>query len=127
MALFMHCIALYTIHCGASDNMSIGSAPHCLGAHDESVWNRSAHNNFSTFMQNCSKECWGAAPCVTDCVHETQNLSVPCSACFGDLAACTTKKCLSPCMSGGPSSGACRACVRQYCDAPFSQCSGLCV
>ena len=97
----------------------------CLDAPDMRVWNATAHHNFTTFMEDCSRQCWGAASCVADCVHRTQNLSSPCSACFGNLAACTVKNCMSPCVQGGSASGACRACEQQYCGDPFARCSGL--
>ena len=56
----------------------------------------------------------GANSCVTKCISDTEGYSAPCCACFGALGECTTKHCLTQCITG--SNPACVKCQDQYCE-----------
>ena len=74
-------------------------------------------------MTTCGTKCFGASACVAKCIMGKEGYSADCSACFGDLGACTEKHCLSKCIGGA--SKACADCQDEYCVTPWVNCTGI--
>ncbi|KAJ1636495.1 hypothetical protein T492DRAFT_958386 [Pavlovales sp. CCMP2436] len=74
-------------------------------------------------LDRCSKDCWAASECVGRCVARA-GLSARCSACFGEVAACTKLYCLDKCALD-PDGGACRECARAVCMDAYAECVGV--
>ena len=93
-------------------------------SNDLHIWNTTGKINFENEMQTCSTSCWGASHCVSKCIQNKEHYSETCCDCFGNLASCTAKYCMSPCMKNKTSDD-CRSCVDSHCQPPFINCSGI--
>mmetsp|Transcript_31650 Transcript_31650/g.62760 ORF Transcript_31650/g.62760 Transcript_31650/m.62760 type:complete len:127 (+) Transcript_31650:58-438(+) len=102
---------------------ALGGADKCMNDADQAIWNGGGSDNFTSDMDTCGHKCYGAEQCVTDCVKDAEGYSDECSGCFGALADCTVKKCMTECMLGR--SEKCDACVAENCNPGFTDCSGI--
>jgi len=74
-------------------------------------------------MNTCGHRCLGNTACAKSCIQGVEHYSDGCSQCFGDLIGCTAHSCWSHCIGG--ESPACKQCVIDHCDTPFTTCSGF--
>eukprot|EP00928_Gymnodinium_smaydae_P057122 TRINITY_DN4039_c0_g1_i1.p1 TRINITY_DN4039_c0_g1~~TRINITY_DN4039_c0_g1_i1.p1 ORF type:complete len:257 (+),score=22.49 TRINITY_DN4039_c0_g1_i1:53-772(+) len=125
--LAQHCAPAFTACSGLTpaSGMSVQSylSAACTDDADQKVWKAHGEANFRSDMQECGLNCLGAALCTASCMKKKESYTDQCSACFGDLAGCTQKYCLSQCAFG--ESPACKTCLAQHCNAAFTSCSGL--
>lgn len=63
------------------------------------------------------------AGCSKTCIQDATGLSSGCSQCFGDVVACTVKKCMMQCIDSG--SPACADCREKNCGPAFEECAGV--
>merc|ERR1712190_87421 len=88
--------------CTGFDEPSVAvtvSASQCNDA-DTTKWNGdSGHSQWQSDMTSCGTKCWGKGACVTSCMG-TKGWSSGCATCFGNLADCTAKNCLTKCIGG---------------------------
>jgi hypothetical protein len=93
----------------------------CVNPSDQSV--KSSYDleqeSFDCFLQ-CNP---GSAECFANCISSNTGLSPDCATCYGQGVQCVIDNCTDPCLSSleGPECVSCRA---QYCDGPFTSCSG---
>jgi hypothetical protein len=102
---------------------SCNSSIQC-NSNDLHIWNTNGKVNFPNEMQSCSTSCWGASHCVSKCIQDAEHYSVNCCDCFGNLASCTAKYCMSPCMKNKTSIECC-SCIDSHCGISFTNCSGI--
>merc|ERR1719422_2413888 len=73
------------------------SASQCNDA-DTTKWNGdSGHSQWQSDMSSCGTKCLGRGSCVSTCMG-TKGWSSNCATCFGNLADCTAKNCLTKCI-----------------------------
>ena len=74
--------------------------------------------------EDCGRSCFGGRMCVIECVERDAGVSNPCAVCFGDVAQCTSRNCLTDCLGGD--AARCNACRDAAgCTAAFEACSGI--
>ena len=77
----------------------------------------------STCIANALDSAPGGAfsQCAAGCVQEQAGFSTDCSACFGDISACT----LANCIGSIANPDALNACIAENCDEAFAACAGI--
>jgi hypothetical protein len=93
----------------------------CTNASDTAV-----HDSMdvSDAVGTCAGDCFGGEECTTNCVVDATDLSPECSACYGEVTACTSSNCAFQCL-GGESEG-CEQCRDEAgCTAAFDDCAGF--
>merc|ERR1712178_122736 len=74
-------------------------ASQCSDA-DTSKWNADTnHQAWQSDMTSCGTKCLGKGSCVATCMTG-KGWSSGCAGCFGNLADCTAKSCLTKCIGG---------------------------
>ena len=87
---------------------------------DKALWLKRAQAEFEADMNACAPSCMGGARCTAGCLEKRQpDLSPVCLSAFGELAACSARKCWSQCMMGA--SPKCEECVVAQCNPAFFQ------
>ncbi len=99
-------------------------SPFKCNSNDIHIWNTTGKLHFNNDMQSCSTKCWGASKCVSNCIREKEHYSEECCDCFGNLASCTAKYCMTQCLKNETSTD-CYLCVKSNCQSPFVNCSGI--
>lgn len=98
----------------------------CTNPTDLGIIEDTGAEGMSAVIGNCTLPCFGnpdVSGCVGECVSGETGLSGSCSACFGDVGACTLTACIFECID--PSNPACQECVAASCGAAFEECAGI--
>lgn len=75
-------------------------------------------------IQTCAFSCLGqGAACAATCIERETSLSTGCSACFGEIIACTISNCALQCLDA--SSQGCTTCRDTNCTPAFEACAGI--
>lgn len=75
-------------------------------------------------IQTCAFSCLGqGASCAATCIERETSLSTGCSACFGEIIACTITNCALQCLDA--SSQGCTTCRDTNCTPAFEACAGI--
>lgn len=75
-------------------------------------------------IQTCAFSCLGqGAACAATCIERETALSTGCSACFGEIIACTISNCALQCLDA--SSQGCTTCRDTNCTPAFEACAGI--
>ena len=75
-------------------------------------------------IQTCAFSCLGqGASCAATCIENETELSTACSACFGEVIACTISNCALQCIDA--SSAGCTTCRDTNCTPAFEACAGI--
>ena len=93
-------------------------------SNDIHIWNTTGKVNFQNDMQNYSTKCWGSSNCVSNCIHQKENYKEEYCHCFGQLASCTVKYCITSCLKNQTSFN-CKHGVQLNCQPLFLNCSGI--
>ena len=89
---------------------------------ERAIW--ASNQKFGDDFTQCSKTAWGSKSGTASCVSRLYpNLSVPCSECFGDAAACGLNKCMFQCARDAGSAN-CLTCIDVNCSSALLNCTG---
>lgn len=84
----------------------------------------SVQSTLESKIQTCAFSCLGqGASCAATCIERETDLSTACSACFGEIIACTITNCALQCIDA--SSQGCTTCRDTNCTPAFEACAGI--
>lgn len=84
----------------------------------------SVQSTLESKIQTCAFSCLGqGASCAATCIERETDLSTACSACFGEIIACTITNCALQCIDA--SSQNCTTCRDTNCTPAFEACAGI--
>jgi hypothetical protein len=99
------------------------SAGACDNGTDSATF-ASIQSTLEAKIQTCAFECLGqGATCAATCVQRETALSAACSACFGEVIACTITNCALQCLDAN--SQGCTTCRDTNCTPAFEACAGI--
>jgi len=122
LILFTMTIALFVIHLTEGGLVSTNSDGVC-DSNDKSIW-LSERREIKDALSHCGRRCLGGKRCTSRCMRKKEQITKPCSECFGKFVGCNRDNCARKCMRNSHASK-CIRCVENNCVNPFIQCSGL--